>query len=302
MSSFISRNNPKLKEVAKIDDKKLFNSFSAKKPTKIVIHGWQNSLHSPVSQNIKNAYLSKYDVNVIVVDWSHGANRVYHRSKFATIKVAAIIAELIDRLYRDYGLDVTKNLHVIGHSLGAHISGMAARSSRVGNVARVTGLDPAAPLFDYQKTYERLSPESAAFVEVIHTCGKRLGMREQLGHIDVYPNSGDAVQMGCANDYLGMCSHSRAYEIFIEALQDPNAFMAIKCTDWATFRTGSCNKNEKYYLGENVNTKARGAFFMKTNTVQPLGMGRTEPKFTPEEIEEDKSWQEWASKLYDWVM
>lgn len=41
---------------------------------------------------------------------------------------------------------------------------------------------------------------------------------------------------------------------------------------------------------------------MKTNTVQPLGMGRTEPKFTPEEIEEDKSWQEWASKLYDWVM
>lgn len=89
--------------------------------------------------NLFSAYLSKYDVNVIVVDWSHGANRVYHRSKFATIKVAAIIAELIDRLYRDYGLDVTKNLHVIGHSLGAHISGMAARSSRVGNVARVTG-------------------------------------------------------------------------------------------------------------------------------------------------------------------
>lgn len=43
----------------------LDESYDPKLPTKFVIHGWMNSIKSPVSQNIKNNYLQKEDMNVI---------------------------------------------------------------------------------------------------------------------------------------------------------------------------------------------------------------------------------------------
>ena len=41
--------------------------------------------------------------------------------------------------------------HLVGHSLGAHVVGFLAKEVQVlglGKVARVTGLDPAKPLFE----------------------------------------------------------------------------------------------------------------------------------------------------------
>lgn len=57
--------------------------------------------------------------------------------------VAADLTELLDALMK-YGMDL-KDVTIVGHSLGAHIAGIAAQPFR-NKVAVIFGLDPASPL------------------------------------------------------------------------------------------------------------------------------------------------------------
>lgn len=112
-------------------------------------------------------------------------------------------------------------IHMVGHSLGAHICGIAANEfkkiSTLWNVTRITGLDPARPCF--LRSNISLVKTDADFVDVIHTHGKpssqfSFGLQEPigryfylkfklkssfiynviffllLGHVDFYPNGG----------------------------------------------------------------------------------------------------------------
>lgn len=69
-------------------------------------------------------------------------------------------------------------LHLIGHSLGAHICGCAAkevrRRERPWLVRRITGLDPAQPCFKHSKKVLQLDQNDAPFVDIIHTNGRVL--------------------------------------------------------------------------------------------------------------------------------
>lgn len=40
-------------------------NYDPQLPTKVVIHGWRNSVSSPVCQQIKDAYLQREDMNVL---------------------------------------------------------------------------------------------------------------------------------------------------------------------------------------------------------------------------------------------
>ena len=113
---------------------------------------------------------------------------------------------------------------MVGHSLGAHLMGKAGRTftNQLPShplIGRVTGMDPAGPrFFDGpilsaipELAENILTPESAQFVDVIHTDGAlkpgavwlppRLGALVQLGHIDFYP-SGGSIQPGCSCDWI----------------------------------------------------------------------------------------------------
>ena len=70
----------------------------------------------------------------------------------------------------------TQNIHLIGHSLGAHICSYVG--SHLGGVARITGLDPAQPCFQEDIRDIRLDPSDAQFIDIIHTNGRSL---EKLG-------------------------------------------------------------------------------------------------------------------------
>lgn len=81
-------------------------------------------------------------------------------------------------------------LHLIGHSLGAHICGMAAKELKKRRnkwmVRRITGLDPAQPCFRNTDPSIHLNKNDAPFVDVIHTNGKLLislglGLPEAVG-------------------------------------------------------------------------------------------------------------------------
>jgi hypothetical protein len=87
-------------------------------------------------------------------------------------------------------------VQLIGHSLGAHIAGNVGKFFN-GTIGRITGLDPAGPLF--QTTSEdALSSDNALFVDSIHTSSGVLGQTRPTVDASFYPNRGDPPQPGCA--------------------------------------------------------------------------------------------------------
>lgn len=139
------------------------------------------------------------------MDWENGANLPnYVRAATNTRLVGKQLAMLINNLKEHKGLKLSRT-HIIGFSLGAHVSGFAG--SELSGLARITGLDPAGPLFEAQHPSVRLDGADAEFVDVIHSNGENLirgglGSWQAMGHVDFYPNGGRA-QTGCSNLFVG---------------------------------------------------------------------------------------------------
>lgn len=89
-----------------------------------------------------------------------------------------------------------------GHSLGSQLASFIGKSmfELTGNkIGRITALDPAGPAWsneDMHPQKERLCPDDANFVDVIHTDIYYSGFTAPIGHVDFYPNDGKH-QPGC---------------------------------------------------------------------------------------------------------
>ena len=87
-------------------------------------------------------YLAADDYNIIAVDWSHMATwDNYFKAAENAILVGQHSGEFMTMMVRDYGLK-PEMTHLIGHSLGAHLSGHAGRKVQengLGKIARITG-------------------------------------------------------------------------------------------------------------------------------------------------------------------
>lgn len=74
---------------------------------------------------------------------------------------------------------------LVGHSLGAHIAGIAGKQvyKRTGQLlSRITALDPAGPCFSNIHVDGKLVKSDANYVDVIHTNGGMLGLKESMGN------------------------------------------------------------------------------------------------------------------------
>lgn len=77
-------------------------------------------------------------MNVIAVNWQYGAdNVIYAKSAANTRVVGAIIGELLKNLH-SAGQTSYSKIHLVGHSLGAHICGYAGAIVG-GRIAKITG-------------------------------------------------------------------------------------------------------------------------------------------------------------------
>jgi len=243
--------------------------FSASRPTRYIIHGWNNHGGSAVNTLLRDAYLNKADVNVIVVDWGAGANHlIYSVSRDRIDSVAEVTAEFIDWLARDFGNSVSNTL-VTGHSLGGHTAGLVGKKVRSGKIPRIVAMDPAGPLFSVNNPGARVDRGDATFVEVIHTNTGLLGLTDPIGHVDIYPNGG-STQPGCGSDISGACAHGRAYEFYAESITSGRGFTCQRCSDRAAAASGSCSGLGTIQLGgEPLNTKTNGIFYVSTNANSP---------------------------------
>lgn len=94
------------------------------------------------------------------------------------------MADLIELLVVN-GMKLDELL-IVGHSLGAHISGCAAKLLTSGKPGIIIGLDPAKVDYDFYETTKRLSDNDAGYVQVIHTDSDKFGFAEPMGHGNIH--------------------------------------------------------------------------------------------------------------------
>ncbi|CAH1407443.1 unnamed protein product [Nezara viridula] len=200
---------------------------------------------------MKKAYLPQYDYNIIIVDWSEaGSLQKYFRAVQYVPGAAEKLAIFIEKLCAEFNLRPA-DLHVLGHSLGAHVAGLSGKKLTIGKLGRVTGLDPARPSFSYNHPEKRISTDSGLFVDIIHTSGGYLATPYRIGHADFFPNNGRWIQPGCGFDIKGSCSHRRSYMYYAESIKNPLAFVATPCLEWKVFKAKECgHAYAKVNMGE----------------------------------------------------
>lgn len=281
--------NKNIKSGKAMNSNSIPGGFISSIPTKVIIHGFQNSEDSDYVVEMRNVLLDSFNVNVIVVDWKDGNSLSYEQSANNGRVVGAVTANLIKVLVAQKGAKAS-DFHLIGFSLGAQIAGYAGERIKVG---RISGLDPAGPYFEGTPAEVRLDSSDADFVDVIHTNAgvifKELGfgMLAPVGHVDFYPNGGKT-QPGCAPTNTQLwdsissllesfdlggaadditCSHSYAHKYFIDSIKDTCTYTAYPSKSMDEFNNGNvencsngCNRMG-YYASKN---KERGSLYLVT--------------------------------------
>lgn len=300
-----TRENRDSRQILKIDDPfSILNSyFSSERKTVVLVHGWLNAGSCSFLQDIKNVYLDQHDYNIICVDWSDMAsNLIYPLARFGITYIGSQVFTMLATIVRVTGYG-WEDFHLVGHSLGAHVCGITGENVRHDKIGRITGLDPALPLFSSDPV-GRLDPTDAAFVDIIHTCAGYLGYSQPCGHVDFYPNGGTYRQPGCGFD-LGTCSHTRSLQYFAESIVTKTGFYSRQCDSWENYEAACCNLTlrisdagtpnsgtavqDLILMGEYVNKSSRGIYFLMTASSEPYALGRYCPPKTGDDPSDGSS-------------
>lgn len=149
------------------DPESILNAnFAKDRPLIFLIHGFTGDRdYSPNSQ-IRPAYFEKDEFNIISLDYNQLVlDPCYVTAVMNLPTVANCTGQLINFLL-DANLFSLDSIHVIGFSLGAQTAGMIANyMGEDRKLKRITGLDPAKPLFIFVENEERLDQMDAEFVE-----------------------------------------------------------------------------------------------------------------------------------------
>jgi len=275
-----TRANPDAHQEVKLDlDSLLSSNFDPARPTVVLAHGWNSHGRGGrgYGDDFAPIYLEVGDYNIFSIDWGDletWAN--YPQAAARTRPVGNHAAQLV-ALMVEAGASLA-DVHLVGHSLGAHVAGFVAKGVQalgLGKVARVTGLDPAKPFFEFATEEGRIDKSDGEFVDIIHTNSGNLwegclSIPKPLGHVDFYP-AGGSHQPGCTEICFGLacanatiddlikggCSHERANQYFRESIRS-NAgasgteFLASQCNSYEEWGAGICcsSEQEKSVMGE----------------------------------------------------
>ncbi|XP_060950171.1 lipase member H [Limanda limanda] len=223
--------------------------FNLSRPTAFVIHGYRPTGAPPIwIDHLVRLLAEQEDMNVIVVDWNKGAANLNYFTAVAYTREAAHNLTGFIRTMEVGGASLS-SVHLIGVSLGAHLAGFVG-SNLEGKIGRITGLDPAGPMFTSATTEQRLDPSDAMFVDVLHTDMNSFGLRGSHGHIDFYANGG-ADQPGCPKTIFAgksyfVCDHQRSVFLYLCALNRTCSLTGYPCSSYSDFLDGRCLQCEAF--------------------------------------------------------
>ena len=273
---------------------KISSYYDSSLPTKFIIHGFLENGYKQWMKDMASAILDVENTNVFLVDWSGGNGFPYTQATANTQIVGIEIALLISTLISTKQ-SKAKDFHLIGHSLGSHISGYAGK--RIQGLGRITGLDPAGPYFENTDAVVRLDSNDALFVDNIHSDGEAnlklgLGLLQAIGHVDFYPNGGKN-QPNCPTTSSKLvsgifslatlsvdtmtettaCSHMSAVYFFADSIKNYCKYTGYSCASYDSFNKGDCLKcssngcnNMGYWASK---AKDLGSLYLHTKPTPP---------------------------------
>ena len=297
-----------------IDYKTILNMSDSLAPCQVLtafIHGYNAGPDEHLNEALSRYHFQYYNSSCnLVIDWVKGAelklSRPYLSAAANVITVGRQLGLLVYDLMVMKKVE-PKDVHLIGHSLGAHVAHYASiwlrhlsrsyphKSDPADWIpGRITGLDPAAPQFQgHPGTH--LVKEDANFVDVIHTAAVgrgpeiynllrgRLGMSELVGSVDFFPNGGTTPQPPCAKEtaitrfFSFPCSHIEALTYFRLSVfsegrtrrRDEKVFPSLACN--STERLNSSN-DTLFHASSADDTSSSGSMGMQA--VNFKGRGR----------------------------
>ncbi|XP_061730035.1 pancreatic triacylglycerol lipase-like isoform X1 [Cydia pomonella] len=294
-------------------------------PTIVFTFGYRGKVGGPATTAVLSAYLATKKRNVVLLDWEKEADvgilGLPMTYVFSAVPNAKIVGDDLGKaltMLARAGMNTTR-LHLLGHSLGAHVMGYAGRRARENGhvVARITGLDPARALFEGSLGVRAgLDRKCARFVDIIHSDPGGYGTTTSTGTVDFWPNyaGSGGTQPGCPNgdfdmfspeEYLddsnsefaeyyltseqiqnmtrtqkmrtitqrNLCSHDRSWRLFVESIQSPTAFPSAFAPDYDTWARHPARSAHTIYMGDLVNTRASGDYFLTTGPTSPYSLG-----------------------------
>lgn len=208
----------------------------------------------------------------VSVDWSIGAGTLnYVTARNRVPLVGDVLARFLNFLVTN-GSTQMNRVMIAGHSLGAHIAGIAGKRVTQGRVQVIWALDPAGPLFSLGAPNDRFAAGDAVYTEGVRTNAGDLGFMDPLAQADFYPNWGSS-QPGCGVDIGGSCAHSRAHQFFAESINSVR-FAARRCANFAQITNRNCPTGQGTgTMGGDQSKTLTGVFFLTTNSNSPFAQG-----------------------------
>ncbi|KAF6217362.1 hypothetical protein GE061_001716 [Apolygus lucorum] len=224
-----------MKEITSLKSLKDAN-FDSSLKTVVCSHGFISNVNSQCIEIIRKAVQGR-GFNFIGIDWGDIAMNINYPYVAGMVRpVGHCVGKFLYFLITNTGLSL-QNIHLVGHSLGAHVCGHAGKwlqTERGMKMDRITGVDPAGPCFNWASAEDRLDSNDAVFVDCIDTSKYCYGKKKSYCRINFLVHGGTIVQPPCKLlDFLTafVCSHRFACDYFASSLNEENKFEGKCCPD-----------------------------------------------------------------------
>ncbi|KAL7011646.1 hypothetical protein ACKWTF_014366 [Chironomus riparius] len=295
---FIGQNYNDVKNLTiNLNFNRIFNTnyFNPSKLSVLIIHGFEGSYETRIGKSLVDSFLTRPEYNVIFADWSERANGGYLDVVYVMSEVAQKFVRLLNKI-QTFGYDLSK-IYIVGHSLGAHMAGRIGTLLQSQNVflPRITGLDPAGPLFNWTALimkifgsdvffprFKPLTKGNAKFVDIIHSnAGWFRGLMFSTGDVDFWPNGGSIQPMctGCGFlnlfknlDKCSSCHHLASAFYYAESVRSSESiFTARRCKSGSILPLAMlCRGPEVASMGFYASRASRsGDYYLTTKATAP---------------------------------